>query len=89
MAHVNADILVIDEALAVGDAFFAQKCMRFLRSFMKTGTVIFVSHDIGSIKSLCHSVIWLEKGQIFQKGSPKEVCDLYLEAFYGGTTREK
>ena len=82
MAHVNADILVIDEALAVGDAFFAQKCMRFLRSFMKTGTVIFVSHDIGSIKSLCHSVIWLEKGQIFQKGSPKEVCDLYLEAFY-------
>jgi lipopolysaccharide transport system ATP-binding protein len=82
MAHVNADILVIDEALAVGDAFFGQKCMRFLRSFMKTGTVIFVSHDIASIKSLCHSVIWLEKGQIFQKGSPKEVCDLYLEAFY-------
>ena len=45
IAHVDADILVIDEALAVGDAFFTQKCMRFLRSFMQQGTVLFVSHD--------------------------------------------
>ncbi|MFT2588589.1 ABC transporter ATP-binding protein, partial [Escherichia coli] len=44
IAHVDADILVIGEALAVGDAFFTQKCMRFLRGFMKTGTVLFVSH---------------------------------------------
>jgi lipopolysaccharide transport system ATP-binding protein len=82
IAHVDADILIIDEALAVGDAFFVQKCMRFLRSFMKTGTVLFVSHDTGSVKNLCNHAIWLEKGQVLQEGSPKEVCDLYLEAFY-------
>jgi lipopolysaccharide transport system ATP-binding protein len=82
IAHVDADILVIDEALAVGDAFFTQKCMRFLRSFMKTGTVLFVSHDTGSIKSLCNYAIWLEKGQVLQEGQSKEVCELYLEAFY-------
>ena len=82
IAHVDADILVVDEALAVGDAFFTQKCMRFLRNFMKTGTVLFVSHDTGSIKNLCNYAMWLEKGQVIQEGSPKEVCELYLEAFY-------
>ncbi|HVS27093.1 MAG TPA: ABC transporter ATP-binding protein [Burkholderiales bacterium] len=82
IAHVDADILVIDEALAVGDAFFTQKCMRFLRNFMKTGTVLFVSHDTGSIKNLCNYAVWLEKGQVLQEGAPKEVCELYLEAFY-------
>ena len=82
IAHVDANILVVDEALAVGDAFFTQKCMRFLRSFMKTGTVLFVSHDTGSVKNLCSYAVWLEKGQAIQEGSPKEVCELYLEAFY-------
>ena len=82
IAHVDADILVVDEALAVGDAFFTQKCMRFLRNFMKTGTVLFVSHDTGSIKSLCNYAVWIEKGQVIQEGAPKEVCELYLEAFY-------
>jgi lipopolysaccharide transport system ATP-binding protein len=82
IAHVDADILVVDEALAVGDAFFTQKCMRFLRTFMKTGTVLFVSHDTGSIRSLCNKAIWLEKGVVFESGSPKEVAEHYLEAFY-------
>ncbi len=82
IAHVDADILVVDEALAVGDTFFTQKCMRFLRNFMKTGTVLFVSHDTGSIKNLCNYAVWLEKGQVIQEGAPKEVCELYLEAFY-------
>lgn len=82
IAHVDADILVVDEALAVGDAFFSQKCMRFLRSFMKTGTVLFVSHDTASIKSLCSYALWLEKGQTIQEGLPKDVCAHYLEAFY-------
>lgn len=82
IAHVDADILVVDEALAVGDAFFTQKCMRFLRDFMKTGTVLFVSHDTNSIKSLCNYAVWLEKGQVIQEGTPKDVCELYLEAFY-------
>jgi lipopolysaccharide transport system ATP-binding protein len=82
IAHVDADILVIDEALAVGDAFFTQKCMRFLRSFMKAGTVLFVSHDTASIRSLCNKAIWLEKGVVLENGSPKDVCENYLEAFY-------
>jgi lipopolysaccharide transport system ATP-binding protein len=82
IAHVDADILVIDEALAVGDAFFTQKCMRFLRAFMKTGTVLFVSHDTASIKNLCNHTIWFEKGRMMQTGTPKDVCERYLEAFY-------
>lgn len=82
IAHVDADILVIDEALAVGDVFFTQKCMRYLRNFMKTGTILFVSHDTGSVKSLCDEAIWLEKGAILQQGNTKEVSELYLQAFY-------
>jgi len=93
IAHVDADVLIIDEALAVGDAFFSQKCMRFLRNFMKTGTVLFVSHDTGAIKALCNRAIWLEKGEVLQEGNPKDVCDLYLQAFYeeqqGGHTATK
>ncbi len=82
IAHVDADILVIDEALAVGDAFFTQKCMLFLRGFMKTGTVLFVSHDTASIRNLCNKAVWLERGVVQEYGSPKEVCENYLEAFY-------
>ncbi|UXC35430.1 ABC transporter ATP-binding protein [Cupriavidus gilardii] len=82
IAHVDADVLIIDEALAVGDAFFTQKCMRFLRRFMQNGTILFVSHDMSSVKSLCSHAIWLEHGQVLKAGSPKEVCDAYLEAFY-------
>lgn len=81
-AHVDADVLIIDEALAVGDAFFTQKCMRFLRQFMKSGTVLFVSHDTSSVRALCSRAVWLERGQIVSAGEPKEVCDLYLQAFY-------
>ena len=82
IAHADADILVIDEALAVGDAFFTQKCMRFLRKFMKTGTILFVSHDTNSVKNLCNRAVWLERGQVLHEGEPKEVCERYLEAFY-------
>ena len=95
IAHVDAHILVVDEALAVGDAFFTQKCMRFLRNFMKTGTVLFVSHDTAAVRGLCTKAVWLEHGKILQIGSPKDVCENYLEAFFeaqqgkGTTTRLK
>jgi len=82
IAHVDADILVVDEALAVGDAFFTQKCMRFLREFMKNGTVLFVSHDTAAVKNFCSFAVWLDKGSVVQEGAPKEVCELYLQAFY-------
>lgn len=82
IAHVDADILVIDEALSVGDAFFTQKCMRFLRQFMKDGTVLFVSHDTGAVINLCNVAILLNSGEILKIGSPKEVCDIYHAAQY-------
>ena len=82
IAHVDADILVIDEALAVGDAFFVQKCMRFLRAFAKEGTMIFVSHDVGAVLSLCDSAIWLQTGRVRAIGSPKELTAQYLQALY-------
>lgn len=82
IAHVDADILIIDEALAVGDAFFTQKCMRFLRGFMENGTILFVSHDTGSIKNLCNRAIWIDQGHMVQQGLPKEVCESYLQAYY-------
>lgn len=82
IAHVDADVLIVDEALAVGDAFFNQKCMRFIRSFMSRGTVIFVTHDTGTVKSLCDRAIWLERGQMLSEGSAKDICDEYLQAFY-------
>jgi lipopolysaccharide transport system ATP-binding protein len=64
IAHVRAEILVIDEALAVGDAFFVQKCMRFLRKFQETGTVLFVSHDTGAVTNLCDRAVWLDHGKV-------------------------
>ncbi len=82
IANMDADILVIDEALAVGDVFFVQKCMRFLRKFQETGTLVFVSHDTGAITNLCHRAVWLDKGQVKDIGPPKEISEKYIEAFY-------
>jgi len=82
IAHVDADVLIIDEALSVGDAFFVQKCMRFLRGFMEHGTVLFVSHDTGAIVNLCDEVVWLQNGSIKKAGAPKEVVEQYLESLY-------
>ncbi len=82
IAHVDADILIIDEALAVGDVFFTQKCMRFLRKFMEHGTVVFVSHDTGAVQNLCDRAIWLDRGSVRFSGSAKDAAARYLEAFY-------
>ncbi|MEO8345761.1 MAG: ABC transporter ATP-binding protein [Betaproteobacteria bacterium] len=79
MAHVDAEILVIDEALAVGDARFVQKCMRFLREFKERGTLLFVSHDTSAVSSLCDRVLWLDGGKVKALGHSKHVCELYLE----------
>ncbi len=82
IAHVDADILIVDEALAVGDAFFTQKCMRFLREFMKTGTVLFVSHDTVAVVNLCNKAVLLNHGQVTETGTPKEVIEHYLATLY-------
>lgn len=82
IAHADADILVIDEALSVGDVFFGQKCMRFLREFMQRGTVIFVSHDTAAVLNLCDRVIWLQHGEVACDGPAKDVTARYLEDLY-------
>lgn len=82
IANMDADVLIIDEALSVGDAFFVQKCMRFLREFIKDGTLIFVSHDTGAVTGLCSRAIWLEDGLMKMDGHPKEVAEAYLADFY-------
>ena len=83
IAYVDADILVVDEALAVGDAFFAQKCMRFFESFQSGGgTLLFVSHDTSAVLRLCHRSILLSKGRLAKQGISEELCKLYLEQLY-------
>ncbi|EGY29741.1 ABC-type polysaccharide/polyol phosphate transport system, ATPase component [Candidatus Regiella insecticola 5.15] len=82
IAHVDADLLVIDEALAVGDAFFVQKCMRFLRQFMEKGTVLFVSHDTASVINLCDYAIWIDAGTKKMEGTTKKVSEAYLAALH-------
>jgi lipopolysaccharide transport system ATP-binding protein len=83
IAHVDADILVVDEALAVGDALFTQKCMRFLREFMKEGTILFVSHDAGAVVNLCTKAIMLSAGEVVTTGAPKKVMEHYMTTLYG------
>ncbi|HAS22544.1 MAG TPA: ABC transporter ATP-binding protein [Idiomarina loihiensis] len=85
IAHVDADVLVIDEALAVGDALFSQKCMRFLEKFKKTGSIIFVSHDSGAVSQLCDKAIWLNQGRVMLEGDAKQVTESYLEFLYNET----
>lgn len=82
MAHVDADVFVIDEALAVGDALFAQKCMRFLRAFKRHGTLLFVTHDTNAVMSLCDRAIWLDRGRIRADGTSKSVCEAYLQFLF-------
>ena len=83
IAHADADVLVVDEALSVGDVFFAQKCMRFLRDFQRTGTVLFVSHDAGAVTNLCDRAVWLEGGRVVLDGPAKQVCEAYQASTYG------
>lgn len=79
-AHVDADILIVDEILAVGDAAFQQKCMRYLNRFRQRGTLLFVSHDSGAVVKLCERSLWLERGQIREFGDSKEICRRYMAA---------
>jgi lipopolysaccharide transport system ATP-binding protein len=82
IAHVHADVMIVDEALSVGDAYFAQKCARFFQEFKRRGTIVFVSHDLGTVKQLCDRVVWLEKGTVRAVGDPKSVTDQYLKHLY-------
>jgi lipopolysaccharide transport system ATP-binding protein len=72
------DILIVDEAMAVGDAHFQQKCFHRIEKFKQAGgTLLFVSHDPGMIKTLCSRALLLDDGRLIKDGSPKDVMDLY------------
>ncbi len=83
--HVEPDLLVIDEALAVGDFAFQRKCYALLERFHNTGcTIIFVSHDLSTIISLSNKVLWLSDGSILSFDSPKRAVDLYCAIALSG-----
>lgn len=79
-AHLEPEILLIDEVLAVGDIAFQKKCLGKMEDVAKGGrTIILVSHNMGAIRSLCGSAIWLDNGQIAEKGAADEVVRDYEE----------
>ncbi len=82
--QVDADILLVDEVLAVGDAAFQQKCFDVFNRLRDEGrTIVFVTHDMGSLNRFCHRALLLEKGRPVMLGEPSDVADRYLEINFG------
>ena len=82
--NIDPEILIVDEALSVGDVFFQNKCYRKFEEFKKQGkTILFVSHDLSSISKYCDRVVLLEKGEKIAEGNPKEIIDLYKKVLVG------
>ena len=83
-AHLEPEILIVDEVLAVGDVAFQRKCVGKMNEVAESGrTVIFVSHDLEAIRKLCQSCILLEGGRIKEKGNTHDIVDSYLDSFTG------
>lgn len=81
-AHVDADLLIIDEALSVGDVRFTQKCLRFLKDFKARGSILFVSHDLASVTGLCDKAIWLDHGRVRAEGAAIKICEQYVASLF-------
>lgn len=79
-AHADADVLIVDEALSVGDEIFQRKCERYIVEFSKTGTILMVSHDLDFLQTLCDRVLWLENGVVREIGEPARIIADYREA---------
>ena len=78
--NIDPEILIVDEALSVGDVFFQAKCYHKFDEFKEAGkTILFVSHDLGSIAKYCDRVVLLNKGKKMAEGEPKEIIDLYKQ----------
>ena len=76
--HANPECFVVDEALAVGDAYFQQKCMRRVKDFKASGgAIVFVSHDLNAVKVLCDRVALLNHGEVIEAGQPEKVINTY------------
>lgn len=88
--NVDADILLIDEILAVGDAHFQEKCFDKMQEIKKSGTtIVLVSHSLGQIEEICDRSIWIDKGEIRMEGKPEDVHVKYLEYMGVKTSDEK
>jgi lipopolysaccharide transport system ATP-binding protein len=80
-AHLDPEVLIVDEVLAVGDHAFQRKCVNKMREIGRSGkTIFFVSHDMTSIGRLCNRVIWLDGGRIRQDGTAGDVIDAYMQS---------
>lgn len=85
--NIDPEILIVDEALSVGDVFFQAKCYKKFEEFKKLGkTILFVSHDLGSISKYCDRVVLLNKGKKEAEGAPKEMIDLYKKLLVSDIT---
>ena len=83
-AHLNHEILLIDELLSVGDAYFQRKCINRIESFIAEGrTLILVSHDLHSVRELCSQALWLNKGQVEAQGDARHVVENYVDTMRG------
>lgn len=82
--NIDPEILIVDEALSVGDVFFQAKCYHKFEEFKKMGkTILFVSHDLSSVSKYCDRVILLNKGEKLAEGAPKEMIDIYKQVLVG------
>lgn len=82
-ACIDPEILIVDEALAVGDAAFSLKCMNHMKKLVAKGvTVILVTHDVQAIRSFCSRVIWIQHGEIIKEGSPSEITSEYVKSLF-------
>lgn len=89
-AHLEPDILMVDEVLAVGDASFQRKCMGKMGNVAQTGrTVLFVSHNLLAMEDLCDRIIWLQDGCIVDEGQPSSVIHNYLKASFATDTEKR
>ena len=87
---VRPDILIIDEALSVGDAAFQRKCFQRIESYRNAGTtLLFVSHDTETVKKLCDNALFLKYGRLEQWGEAKPVCDAYERFLFGGGNKSE
>jgi len=78
----NPDILIVDEALSVGDAGFRNKCLAKIRQFLANGTtILYVSHRFSEIQSICNRVVWIKEGTIYKEGSVQDVGEEYMAQF--------
>lgn len=78
-AHIEADVLLTDEILAVGDVAFQRQCLKTFETLQASSTIVFVSHDLAAIKKVCSRVLWLKGGSIQLEGPPENVIEAYLE----------